>query len=364
MKHKKELSLLLVICVLIASLVTAAAGSAGSDSDPFVGLKWLQDTFLPQAEDDLKDHVDSILDDMSGQLMDAGAEGTEFRVKRGDVILLESGSTILPLAGEFSASANGTILDISEGIRLSVSGDEIKTAHRYLAAEDTSAAFSVNTDTGVVRLTGRYELSSSRETDYNALADALHTMGLFKGSDTPYGSGYDLELTPTRIEGLVMFLRLIGEEEAALAFTDDSVTFTDVPQWALSYVAYAYHKGYTKGQEVDADGQVTFGAENAMTPRDYMTFLLRALGYVENEQFKWKTAVADAQTLGVLTEGEVTLLTEKPFHRAQVVYLSYYALSTQTATGEGTLLDRLTATGAVDQAIALDTMVSVAVQRV
>jgi len=363
MKHKKELSLLLVIGILISGLVTAAGASAGSDGDPFIGLKWLQGIFLPQAEEDLKDHVGDLLDDLSSQMPDAGTEGAEFRVKRGDVIQLESGSSIVPLAGEFSASVNGTLLDVSEGVKLSVSGDVIQTAHRYLAAEDTSAAFSVNTDTAVIRLTGLYKITPSRETDYNALADALHTMGLFKGSDTPYGSGYDLELAPTRIQGLIMFLRLLGEEEAALAFTGGDVTFTDVPQWALPYVAYAYDKGYTKGQKLD-QGQVTFGTEGALTPRDYMTFLLRALGYTEDEHFKWKTAVADAQTLDVLTEGEVALLTEKPFRRAQVVYLSYYALSTQMSTGEGTLLNRLAATGAVEQAAALDTMVSVEVQRV
>lgn len=55
-------------------------------------------------------------------------------------------------------------------------------------------------------------------------------MGLFQGSGTAYGSGYDLERVPTRIEGLVLFLRLIGEEKAALAYGGEN-PFTDVPAW-------------------------------------------------------------------------------------------------------------------------------------
>ena len=71
-------------------------------------------------------------------------------------------------------------------------------------------------------------------------------MGLFQGTGTAYGCGYDLEVAPTRVVGLVMFLRLIGEEGAALACTQGN-PFADTPAWCDRYVAYAYAKGYTKG---------------------------------------------------------------------------------------------------------------------
>ncbi len=211
MKHKKELSLLLVIGILISGLITAAGASAGSDTDPFVALEWLKNTFLPQSEGDAQNRVDNLLTQLENELLNADSSGEELRVKRGDVILLDSGSSLTPLAGGFSASASGSILDVTEGVEISPDGGEIVTDHRYVAAENTSAAFSVNTDTAVVRLNGSYQISPSLETDYNALADSLKAMGLFAGSDTPYGSGYDLELAPTRIQGLIMFLRLLGE---------------------------------------------------------------------------------------------------------------------------------------------------------
>jgi len=161
-----------------------------------------------------------------------------------------------------------------------------------------------------------------------------------------------------------MFLRLIGEEQYALNYPGSGITFADVPEWALPYVAYAYDKGYTKGQEIDSQWRVVFGSEQSLAARDYMTLLLRALGYVEGSTFNWESAISDARTLGVLTPGEAMLLTEKPFLRAQVAYLSYMALSAQTAGEGGTLLDRLISSGAISAAAAGSSMEGLEGQRI
>lgn len=362
MKHKKELALLLLIGFLISGLVTAAASEAGSSNDPFVALKWLQDTFFPKAEESVKDHVDDQLDGLKDHLFDAGTVGSELRVKRGDVIRLESGSSLIALAGELSASASGVILDVTEGIEFPSAGGIILSDHRYLAVENTIAAFSVTTDTAVIRLTGIYQFNPSQEIDYNALADALHNAGMFEGSTVPYGSGYELERAPTRTEGIIMLLRLLGEIEEASMFQDASVTFADVPNWALPFVSYAYHKGYTVGRGVNAQGQVVFGATDTLTPRDYITFTMLALGYT-GENFTWKNAVNDVRDMGILTNGEAVLLSEKPFLRAQVVYVSWVALSTKTEGEKSTLLDRLTSMGVIDKAISDEAFSKVTVQR-
>ena len=68
-------------------------------------------------------------------------------------------------------------------------------------------------------------------------------MGLFLGTD----HGYELDRAATRVEGVVMLIRMLGEEEAALAYTG-AQPFRDVPEWASKYVAYAYGMGYTKGR--------------------------------------------------------------------------------------------------------------------
>lgn len=38
------------------------------------------------------------------------------------------------------------------------------------------------------------------------------------GRLTGYGQGYDLEAAPTRLQALIMFIRVLGEEEQALAW--------------------------------------------------------------------------------------------------------------------------------------------------
>lgn len=362
MKKHKELVALLLVGVLLSGIVSATAAGAGSASDPLILLSWLKERFIPHTEETSGDHVNDRFDQLEDQFLNAGSEGTEFRVKRGDVLLLESGSGLIPLAGEISLSASGSVIDVTEGTEVPSSDEAIALDHRYLAAENSQAAFSVISDTAVIRLTGLYQINASDETDYNALADALHDMGLFLGSATPYGSGYNLENPPSRIEGLIMFLRLLGEDRAAQEYSGSNVTFLDVPKWALPYMRYAYSKGYAKGQSVTEAG-VTFGASDPMAPRDYITLLLRALGYAEGTDFNWKDAIDDGVTLGLLTEGERELLTEHTFLRAQIVYLSYFTLSADLPGGEGALVERLTASGAIDAAIASEAMSSITVPR-
>lgn len=362
MKKHKELAALLVVGVLLSGIVSAVATEAGSSSDPLIVLSWLKEKFIPNMVGTSGDHVNDRLEQLEGLLLNAGAEGTELRVKRGDVLWLESGAGLTPLAGTLSFAASGAVIDVTTGEAMPSSSEILSVDHRYLAAEKSQAAFSVTSDTAVIRLTGLYQINLSQETDYNALADALHTMGLFAGSTTPYGSGYNLENPPSRIEGLIMFLRLLGEEQAAQDYSGSDVTLLDVPKWAYSYVSYAYSKGYTKGLKVTDEG-VTFGTTDTMAPRDYVTFLLRALGYAEGSEFTWKHAINDGVDLGLLTEGERTLLTEQPFLRAQVVYLSYISLSAKMAGGETTLLDRLVSVGAMDASIADTTMSGLSIAR-
>lgn len=196
---------------------------------------------------------------------------------------------------------------------------------------------TITSDTAVLGVEGFYTVSSGAGLDYNALADALKQMGLFQGTGTAYGSGYDLEQAPTRIVGLVMFLRLIGEEGAALSSTAAN-PFADTPAWCDRYVAYAYEKGYTKGNNVSAGGQRYFGPDAQLSAGEYMTFLLRALGYSDSgasPDFSWANAVGKSVEFGVLNAAEQAKLTGSPFLRAQVAYLSYFALSAPLKDGSG-----------------------------
>ena len=358
MKRNVLISLALVGALLVGGC-GALAAEAGSAEDPLISLDWLKKTLLPRMESQLEEHME----DTYVQRAQAQAQGEELLLKRNDLLSLESGSTVTLFSGQAAFGSAGAVVDLSEGEELTGKGSEASPLHRYLIGEKTTGELAVVTDTAVVRVTGPYRLTASEALDYNALARALRELGLFRGTDTPYGAGFDLELTPTRIQGLIMFLRLLGEEGEALAYSTGAVTFADVPAWALPYVAYAYDKGYTKGQGVDAQQRVYFGPDGTLTARDYMTFLLRALGHKEGTDFQWLTALDNAKTLGLLTDGERALAEAPEFHRAQVAYLSYFTLFAKPAGGDGLLLDRLVTKGTVEREKANEVTASVTVQR-
>ena len=365
MRHKlvRLLFLFLLLTGTGSLLVLAAYTPNGRE---LVSLSYLEDVFFPQAvstgeevyekrENAAVETVEASLNalDERTQFLLGAFDGTltnsetlsGLRFKRDDVITLGTGSSFLLLAGEAQAVPSaGTVVDTTEGTEL-VSGAPLLPRHRYVAAEDTIALVTIASDTAVLALEGSYSLTPSEATDYNMLADAMKAMGLFKGSDTGYGLGYDLEKAPTRIQSLIMFLRLIGEEEAALN-TAAACPFSDVPAWCRPYVAYAYEQGYTKGISA-----TEFGPSLETRATEYMTFVLRALGYSdsgEHADFAWDTALYKALQIGVLTAREHKQLTEQPFLRAQVVYVSYYALEARLKVTGKTLYTTLTASGSLD----------------
>ncbi len=156
---------------------------------------------------------------------------------------------------------------------------------------------------------------TSRDTSFEQeLATDLKALGLFKGvSDT----NFDLNREPTRVEALVMLIRVLGKEAEALN-SNCSHPFTDVPAWADKYVGYAYENGLTKGTSA-----TTFGTENANS-KMYITFVLRALGYSDgtNGDFSYDNPYGLAKKVGLLPQ---FVDTEK-FLRADVVTISYAAL--------------------------------------
>ena len=72
-------------------------------------------------------------------------------------------------------------------------------------------------------------------------ADKLVALHLFQGT----ADGYKLDNIPTRMQGLVMLIRLLGKEEEALSRKEVS-PFTDLT-WGQDHAGYAYTHGLTKG---------------------------------------------------------------------------------------------------------------------
>lgn len=178
---------------------------------------------------------------------------------------------------------------------------------------------------------------TSRDTSFEEeLATDLKALGLFKGvSDT----NFDLNREPTRVEALVMLIRVLGKEAEALN-SNCSHPFTDVPAWADKYVGYAYENGLTKGTSA-----TTFGTENANS-KMYITFVLRALGYSDTngEDFTYENPFVLAKKSGVLPE----FVNTNTFLRADVVTVSYTALSAKLKGSEQPLSEKLISEGVFD----------------
>ena len=154
-------------------------------------------------------------------------------------------------------------------------------------------------------------------------AQTLKNFGLFLGTY----DGFALEQIPTRAQGAVLLVRMLGEETAALEYAGEH-PFTDVPLWCDRHVAYAYHRGYIAGTSA-----TTYAPDRPLTRQQYTVFLLRALGYREDDgDFTYGTALQEAENLGLSVEGE-------GFTRGDVVHLSYEALQLKTKNGRPLLTE-------------------------
>lgn len=164
----------------------------------------------------------------------------------------------------------------------------------------------------------------------------LNGLGLFQGTET----GFALERRATRIEGLVMLVRLLGEEPAVKAGAYPHA-FWDVPTWGDAYVGYAVQKGLAKGTS-----DSTFGGTEYITANQYATFLLRALGYSDSAgDFTWSQAAAKAAELGVVSKEQLSKWDSQVFLRGDIVDLSYAALSAPMKSGQQTLCQALVVRG-------------------
>ena len=171
------------------------------------------------------------------------------------------------------------------------------------------------------------------------LATDLKTLSLFKGvSETDF----DLDRAPTRVEALVMLIRVLGKESEALNGSWKH-PFNDVPSWANKYVGYAYQSGLTNGIS-----STQFGTGNANAAM-YLTFVLRSLGYSDNggADFTWNNPYNLAKKIGILP-ARVNTTT---FWRADVVSVSYAALQVPLKGTEQTLAQKLISMGVFTQAL-------------
>ena len=145
---------------------------------------------------------------------------------------------------------------------------------------------------------------SASTATHQSTAEALKYLGLFRGSD----KGFELDRAPTRMEAIIMLIRLLGKEN--MIYGDENGNphvhpFTDAPGWqdASENLGYAYASGLTNGTSA-----TTFEPDAPASAQMIATFTLRALGYTDTDEVKiWNIWAEKAAEIGLTTEsaGEV-----------------------------------------------------------
>ena len=182
----------------------------------------------------------------------------------------------------------------------------------------------------VVLLLTMVPASHAAQSEAQTAADALNVLDLFNGTGTDAQGNpiYELDRQPTRQEAITMLVKLVGGAEES-SKGGWSMPFTDVDDWAINWVGYAYNKGLTSGTSA-----TTFGANDKTTAAQYLTFVLKALGYDANSDFSWDNAWPLAEQVGI-SNGEYNA--QSTFTRGDMAIISYRALSAKLK-GTDTLL--------------------------
>jgi hypothetical protein len=182
------------------------------------------------------------------------------------------------------------------------------------------------------------------DVNYNDEAEKLKEIGVFKGT----GNGFELDRAPNRLEGAVMFVRLLGAENTANA-DNSNHPFLDVPEWGAPYVGYLYSHGLTNGISA-----TEFGSVNEMDAKSYLTFMLRSLKYDDaNGDFSWSLAVEKSNQIGLIDNDFMTELNEKIFLRDHVASISYNTLKQNMKGKDTSLAQKLVADGAFSETVAI-----------
>lgn len=277
----------------------AAALAAAGRGDSLVTVSYLNGTWLPALEEELQDRAGektkevyaaaaARLEQIGGSLQSGGGqEGWDHsdtpqvrELKRGDVVSLSAGSTVLWTAG--TASAEAGLVDATAGSDLA-GGSRVPAGHRCInAKEGGSVAVRVLSDRAQALVEGDWTVAESGE-DVTAFTDLSQSdwyyaavryavdAKLFNGtSATLFSPGANMD----RAMLATVLWRMEGEPAAAY-----TGAFSDVAsgQWYSQSVEWAAARGIVTGL-----GGGRFGPRQAVTREQIAVMLYRyAKDYLE-----------------------------------------------------------------------------------
>lgn len=284
---------LIAAAVLTALLVTAlgaALAAPGTDSDPFVTLSYLTDTYYPQAEQAMlkqaqtataatEEAVFDRLDTLAGSYAaQAGgnnyaAEFTRLTLSLGDRLELTTGTGVLFEGGQVNLSfAKGALVDLTDGSTVSA-GRTLTAGHRYVAAEDTACSLIVHSHAAYLSIQGPYDWESTGETvtpftDVSS-SDWFSSDVLFAYEHKLFQGLTDTTFSPDTRMNRAMLATVLSRL-AGMANSAPSAGFSDVADdvWYADAVNWAAWAGIVNGM-----GDGTFAPNNNVT-REQMAVML------------------------------------------------------------------------------------------
>lgn len=184
---------------------------------------------------------------------------------------------------------------------------------------------------------------------YEKEANALNKLGLYKGVNETWFDP-DLGGSLDRQTGVVMLLRMFGQEEEAKTFTNERANsilskFRDsssIADWSKRQVAFAVERGYVKGYSEDS----TFRPSNALNGKAYCSLILQQLGY--NGDFQYDRAASKLSDVGGLTAIQGNMFnSDTALTKDSLVGISYGALQAKYKGNEEKLVKKLVEKGSV-----------------
>lgn len=324
------------IILISFTVIVFAISNGGTKTDPIVTKNQVETI----VNDKINEHLDNKLKDLEFSLEGQIAKEIYPNISNISFVLndtisnLSIGDKITVRSGTAIMSGTGSLINLSTGVEVA-SPQTLQQNVEYMVTENSSFDVKVTSLTSKISIDGIYSLFNPYILKYEDFGHALNKLGLFNGTDY----GLELNRPASRIESLIMLIRLLGEEEQALAHSS-SHNFTDVPSWADTYVAYAFDKGYTKGMT-----DTLFYSDRYVRDLDYYTFILRALGYKDDIDFTWATAFEKAIEIKIIPE---TFESKYELFRDDLVFTSFNSLDLMLKDSTKKLYEHLEQTGALD----------------
>ena len=371
---KRRITAVCLAAVLCFALVIVTSAQGGSSSDPVVSKSYVDGTFFENVITSARNKIESSVSSFKNKYINAarGAASvpsgekeivaatadavlrdlqgrgrylystramTAKKLRSGDVVSGRQGMIFMVKSG-YARCTSGKVINITKGTEaFSPCGIGNNTAYMF---PENGGSIEIITKDAEILIDGVYSVSAYKP-KYTDEAYAMKKLGLVRGA----ANGMELYRGNTRAESITMLIRLLGEEDPALSAAHRH-PFVDVDAWAQRYVGYAYRMGYTKGVS-----NTRYGGSEMTTSIQYMTFILRSLGYSEEAgDFKYASATEDAVRLGVIPQSTADEINSTEFRRDHVMHISYLALSARVKGSDMTLLARLVANGAVSSAAA------------